>query len=57
MTFVQEEEVFPMVSADAFSVQEEVNDASEAVEDKQNGKRKLPEKKSDKKTEEKKVRL
>ncbi|XP_073293382.1 uncharacterized protein [Primulina huaijiensis] len=54
MTFVQEEEVFSAVSADVFSVKEEVNDVSEALEDMQNGKRKLPGKKSDNKTEEKK---
>ncbi|KAI3459105.1 hypothetical protein Pfo_015768 [Paulownia fortunei] len=54
MTFVEEEEVFPTVNADDLPVNKEANGASEAVEEKPNGKRKLPEKTDDKKTVDKK---
>ncbi|GFP95776.1 hiv tat-specific factor 1 homolog, partial [Phtheirospermum japonicum] len=65
MTFVQEEEVFPVVNgdvkkddlavnADDLPVKEEVTNAIEAVEEKQNGKRKMPEKTDDKTTVDKK---
>ncbi|KAL6516774.1 hypothetical protein OROHE_018062 [Orobanche hederae] len=68
MTFVQEEEVFPIVDADDPSVnaddpsvnaddlpvKEDVNDVGEAVEEKQNGRRKLPEKTDDEKIVDKK---
>ncbi|KAL0317547.1 UNVERIFIED_CONTAM: HIV Tat-specific factor 1 [Sesamum angustifolium] len=54
MTFVQEEEVFPTLDADHLPVKEEDNAASEVVEEKQNAKRKLPEKTSDKKNVDKK---
>ncbi|KAK6136238.1 hypothetical protein DH2020_030027 [Rehmannia glutinosa] len=54
MVFVQEEEVFPTVDADDLLVNKEANDATEAVEEKQNGKRKLPEKSADKQTVDKK---
>ncbi|KAG8380345.1 hypothetical protein BUALT_Bualt06G0005900 [Buddleja alternifolia] len=55
MVFVQEEEVFPTVNADDFPVNQDVKDASEAVEEKPNGKRKQPEKTADKKIEDKKT--
>ncbi|XP_011077112.1 splicing factor U2AF-associated protein 2 isoform X3 [Sesamum indicum] len=54
MTFVQEEEVFPTLDADHLPVKEEDSAANEVVEEKQNGKRKLPEKTSDKKNVDKK---
>lgn len=55
MTFVEEEEVFPTVDAHDLPVNKEVNDVVEAIEEKQNGKRKLPEETADKKAMEKKV--
>ncbi|XP_057801639.1 splicing factor U2AF-associated protein 2-like [Salvia miltiorrhiza] len=57
MVFVQEEEVFPIVDASDPPVKKEDNDAvavAVAVEEKQNGKRKLPEESADKKAIEKK---
>ncbi|KAL8544651.1 hypothetical protein ACS0TY_005039 [Phlomoides rotata] len=54
MVFVQEEEVFPAVDALDPPVNIEVKDVAKAVEEKQNGKRKLPEEPDDKKDEEKK---
>lgn len=49
MTFLQEEELFPTVSADNASVKEEVNDTSEIAEPKNNAKRKVPEQPVEKK--------
>ncbi|XAR65845.1 hypothetical protein NMG60_11011816 [Bertholletia excelsa] len=49
MTFLQEEEVFPLVQAADASVTEEVKDTSEVVETKPSAKRKLPDKPVDKK--------
>ncbi|KAL3838510.1 hypothetical protein ACJIZ3_023101 [Penstemon smallii] len=42
MTFVEEEEVIPVLNADDFPLREEVKDTAEAVEERENGKRKLP---------------
>lgn len=55
MVFVKEEEVFPTVNADDLPVNKEVNDVGEVIEEKQNGKRKLPEKTDEEKTVDKKV--
>lgn len=55
MVFVQEEEIFPAVDAHDPPVNIEVKDVAEAVEEKPNGKRKLPEEPDDKKDKEKKV--
>lgn len=52
---MKEEEVFPTVNADDLPVNKEVNDVGEVIEEKQNGKRKLPEKTDEEKTVDKKV--
>ncbi|PIN23196.1 Transcription elongation factor TAT-SF1 [Handroanthus impetiginosus] len=54
MTFVQEEEVFPALNADDLPVNKELDDTNEVVEEKQDGKRKLPEETNDMKTVDKK---
>lgn len=49
MVFVKEEEVYPTIRDDDFPVEEEIKGTGDAVEPKPNGKRKLPEKTSEKK--------
>ncbi|XP_051140120.1 splicing factor U2AF-associated protein 2 isoform X2 [Andrographis paniculata] len=54
MVFMEEEEVFPTLDPGDISVDKEINDVSEDVDEKQNGKRKRSEKTDDNKTVEKK---
>ncbi|THG05298.1 hypothetical protein TEA_022615 [Camellia sinensis var. sinensis] len=49
MTFLQQEEVFPIVQDVDASLKEEINDTSEAVETKRDAKRKLPDQPAEKK--------
>lgn len=49
MVFVKEEEVFPTIKPEDFPVEEEIKGTSDVVESKPNGKRKSPEKTTEKK--------